>query len=89
MNATARASISRVSGARPATLLFCAAVALSGGVLLNFLSDLTFWRDTHRNLAAQSPKSSQRIVDGAEHEIWRTHEAAVLQAVAAVVSGNP
>jgi hypothetical protein len=26
-------------------LLFCAAVALSGGVLLNFLSDLTFWRD--------------------------------------------
>ena len=45
MTAAARASISKVSGARPATLLFCAAVALSGGVLLNFLSDLTFWRD--------------------------------------------
>ena len=43
--ATARGSISRLAGAHPATLLFCAAVALSGGVLLHFLSDLTFWRD--------------------------------------------
>lgn len=37
--------LARVSSARPATLLFCAAVALSGGVLLAWLSDLTFWRD--------------------------------------------
>jgi pimeloyl-ACP methyl ester carboxylesterase len=52
-------------------------------------SDLTFWRSTHENLAAQSPKSAWRIVDGAEHDIWRTHETAVLEAVASVVSGNP
>lgn len=37
--------LARIANARPATLLFCAAVAISGGVLLTWLSDLTFWRD--------------------------------------------
>jgi hypothetical protein len=45
VTAARRAVIPRLAGASPATLLFCAAVALSGGVLLNWLSDLTFWRD--------------------------------------------
>ena len=37
--------VGRVAGASPATLLFCAALLLSGGLLLTYLSDLTFWRD--------------------------------------------
>jgi pimeloyl-ACP methyl ester carboxylesterase len=66
-------------------------VVLTAGVPFEGQSDadLTFWRAAHEHLAAQSPKSAHRIVDGAEHEIWRTHEAAVVEAVAGVVSGNP
>jgi hypothetical protein len=45
VSASRPALIPRLAGASPATLLFCAAVALSGGVLLSWLSDLTFWRD--------------------------------------------
>jgi pimeloyl-ACP methyl ester carboxylesterase len=52
-------------------------------------ADLAFWRETHQNLAAQSPTSAWRIVDGAEHDIWRTHATAVLEAVASVVRGDP
>jgi pimeloyl-ACP methyl ester carboxylesterase len=66
-------------------------VVLTAGVPFEGQSeaDLTFWRATHQNLAAQSPKSANRIVRGAEHEIWLTHQTDVLQAVAAVVSGSP
>ncbi len=35
----------RIRGASPGTLLFAAAVLIAGGVLLNWLSELTFWRD--------------------------------------------
>ena len=40
-----RGLAARVGGASPGTLLFAAAILAAGGVLLNFLSDLTFWRD--------------------------------------------
>ena len=47
-------------------------------------ADLAFWRLTHQHLAAQVSQGEERVVDGAEHEIWRTHSSAVVDAVTEV-----
>jgi pimeloyl-ACP methyl ester carboxylesterase len=44
-------------------------------------SDIAFWRLAHEHLASQVTDGVHRIVDGAEHEIWRTHTPAVVEAV--------
>jgi pimeloyl-ACP methyl ester carboxylesterase len=43
-------------------------------------ADRQFWVLTHQHLAAQAG-GEERVVDGAEHEIWRTHSDVVVKAV--------
>jgi pimeloyl-ACP methyl ester carboxylesterase len=43
--------------------------------------DIDLWRATHEHLAAQVSDGRATIVDGADHEIWRTHSNAVVAAV--------
>jgi pimeloyl-ACP methyl ester carboxylesterase len=47
-------------------------------------ADLAFWRLTHQHLAEEVSGGQERIVDGAEHEIWRTNSDEVVDAVAEV-----
>jgi len=63
-------------------------VVLTAGVPFEGQSqaDVDFWRATHDHLAAQVPGGTNTVVDGAEHELWRTHQQAVLDAVAAVAA---
>jgi pimeloyl-ACP methyl ester carboxylesterase len=49
-------------------------------------ADLAFWRLTHQHLAAQVSRGAERVVDGAEHEIWRTHSSAVVDAITEVAA---
>ncbi len=59
-------------------------VVLTAGVPSQAGDDLTFWRLTQQHLAEQVTDGEARIVDGAEHEIWRTHSSAVVDAVTEV-----
>jgi pimeloyl-ACP methyl ester carboxylesterase len=49
-------------------------------------ADLAFWRLTHQHLAAQVSRGTERVVEGAEHEIWRTHSSALVDAVTEVAA---
>ena len=75
----------QAAGALPSVPL----VVLTAGVPFEGQSqaDVDFWRATHDHLAAQVPNGVHSIVDGAEHELWRTHQQAVLDAVEKVVGG--
>jgi len=63
-------------------------VVLSAGVAFPDQSeaDRAFWLQTHENLAAQVGDGRQVVVEGADHEIWRTDQEAVLTAVDDVVA---
>ena len=50
-------------------------------------ADRDFWVQTHVNLAAQSSQGTQRIVENADHEIYRTNPQDVAAAVAEVSGG--
>lgn len=49
-------------------------------------TDRAFWLQTHQDLAAQVTDGTVTVVDGADHEIWRSHQDAVVGAVADVVA---
>jgi pimeloyl-ACP methyl ester carboxylesterase len=61
-------------------------VVLTAGVPLpeQPAADVELWRSTHQHLAAQSSAGRVQVVDGAEHEIWRTHSAVITAAVAEI-----
>jgi pimeloyl-ACP methyl ester carboxylesterase len=63
-------------------------IVLSAGVGFPDQSevDRAFWLQTHEDLAAQVADGTVIVVDGAEHEIWRSHQEAVVDAVAEVVA---
>ena len=46
--------------------------------------DIDLWRASHERLAASVTDGRATVVDGAEHELWRTHLDVVLDAVAEV-----
>lgn len=50
-------------------------------------SDLAFWHATHENLAAQVTNGRTEIVDGADHEIWRTDTPVIAAAIDEVAGG--
>ncbi|MEP6658808.1 MAG: alpha/beta hydrolase [Acidimicrobiales bacterium] len=60
-------------------------VLTAGGVPGQSEAD-SFWRTTHSNLAAQVPNGRQQIIDDADHELFRTHQQTVLDAVASVAA---
>ena len=81
------ASAAQVTAAGP--LPKVPVVVLTAGVTFPGQSqaDIDFWRATHEHLAAQGTNGVHTVVDGAEHELWRTHGQAVVDAVTKVVAG--
>jgi pimeloyl-ACP methyl ester carboxylesterase len=72
------------AGPLPKVPLVVLTAGLSG---IDSAAGTAFWRATHDHLAAQVPGGSNTVIDGAEHEIWRTNEQAVVDAVAKVTGG--
>ena len=63
-------------------------IVLSAGVGFPDQSeaDRAFWLQAHQDLAAQVADGTVIVVDGADHEIWRSHQVVVVDAVADVVA---
>ena len=63
-------------------------IVLSAGVGFPDQSeaDRAFWLQAHQDFAAQVADGTAIVVDGADHEIWRSHQVVVVDAVAEVVA---
>lgn len=72
------------AGPLPKVPLVVLTAGLSG---IDSAAGTAFWRATHDHLASQVPGGTNTLIDGAEHEIWRTNEQAVVDAVAKVTGG--
>jgi pimeloyl-ACP methyl ester carboxylesterase len=62
-------------------------VLTAGQSGLDSATGTAFWRATHDHLAAQVPGGTNTVIDGAEHEIWRTNQEEVVDAVKKVSGG--
>jgi pimeloyl-ACP methyl ester carboxylesterase len=71
------------AGPLPSVPVIVLTAGLSG---VDSAAGTAFWRKTHENLAAMVPNGVHMLVDGAEHEIWRTHEQVVVDAIAKVAA---